>query len=599
MVAETKIEPEAQEIATDAEEVEGADETVAKDAQTQTRDEVAAAKDARRKKAIAIAMLRKMLSVKKGGKGRELEDANVISVSCVTLDPEEAQLIVQVVVDEFKKYFHATYNNKSEFVRKEIEKHQAALHVEIEEKTRELLDLVSSAKITHLWNEENNPLLARLVGMSEGQVAIDLEIIKWNTRLTALEDALMGRDIQDVPTHEIVSMLGSGDNDTVLSSMLNTARGSQDTETLSASMMATTARQREEEEVAKLEGELSAERLKFGDSHPRVLELEKRLALREQQLAETMSNINNVGSFGTINYPDFFEGYVKAVRQKIAELSDMQLKTEEYMRSYDAEVRQMNEYREELAAKRVALESLKTMHQNFGQSLESLALVSNVDEHELRVGEPSLNYIAVYPSLIKFAFVGFAVGFVLGFALAYLVDVCDATFRSPSEIARTLRVPILTQLPSFKAALKDVTPKKKKEAKDSRQPDPELLAFYKPNAPACETFRQIRTRLFNHPTNGRGRVVLNTSPHPSDGKTMFFSNLAVKTAEMGKNIVLVDCDLRKPDVHKWFGLENKEGVSDVLRGKVELESVLRQTAVKNLTVLTAGTHRKNPAELLA
>ncbi|MBR4976821.1 MAG: polysaccharide biosynthesis tyrosine autokinase, partial [Thermoguttaceae bacterium] len=574
-------------------------ETVVAEAQEDKRDSSAEAKEERRKKAIAIGMLRKMLSVKKGGNGRDFEDANVISVSCVTLDPEEAQLIVQIVVDEFKKYFNATYNNKSEFVRKEIEKHQAALHVEIEQKTRELLDLVSAANITHLGNEENNPLLARLIGMSEGQVAIDLEIMKWNTRLTSLEDALAGRDIRDVPTHEIISMLGASDNDTVLTQMLNTARGSQDTETLSAGMMATTARQRAEEEVAKVKAELSAEGLKYADSHPKIIELEKRLALSEEHLATTMENISDVGSIGTINYPEFFEGYVNAVRQKINELSELQMKTEEYMHSYDAEVRKMNEYREELAAKRVALESLKTMHQNFGQSLESLALVSNVDEHELRIAEPSLNYVAVYPNLIKFAFVGFALGFIAGFALAYLVDVCDATFRSPSEIVRTLRVPILTQLPSFKSALKDATPKKKKEAREARQPDPELLAYYKPNAPACEVFRQIRTRLFNQPSTGRGRVVLNTSPHPSDGKTMFFSNLAVKIAEMGKSVVLCDGDLRKPDVHKWFGLENKEGVSNVLSGDATLESVLRTTPVKNLTVVTAGTRRKNPAELVA
>ncbi|MBQ1278693.1 MAG: hypothetical protein IIY07_08625, partial [Thermoguttaceae bacterium] len=385
LVAETKgVALESQENDANAEtepnETETDDEIVAADAQTQTSGSSVAAKDEHRKKAIAIGMLRKMLSVKKGGKGRDFEDANVISVSCVTLDPEEAQLIVQVVVDEFKKYFHATYNNKSEFVRKEIEKHQAALHVEIEEKTRELLDLASSADVTHMGSEENNPLLARLVGMSEGQVAIDCEIIKWNTRLTSLEDALMGRDIKDVPTHEIISMLGSSDDDTVLSQMLNTARGSQDTETLSAGMMATSARQRAEEEVAKVKAELSAEGLKYADSHPKIIELEKRLALSEEHLATTMASISNVGSIGTINYHEFFEGYVSAVRQKIAELSEIQMKLEDYMHSYDAEVRQMNEYREELAAKRVALESLKTMHQNFGQSLESLALVSNVED---------------------------------------------------------------------------------------------------------------------------------------------------------------------------------------------------------------------------
>ncbi|MBQ6826435.1 MAG: polysaccharide biosynthesis tyrosine autokinase, partial [Thermoguttaceae bacterium] len=553
----------------------------------------------RRRKAIIISMLKGMITVRKGGAGRDFKEANVIKVSCCAYDPEEAQLIAQVVVEEFKKYFDATYNNKSEFVRSEIEKHQAALHAEIEEKTRELMEYINGSAGVYVGNEENNPLLTSLIKMSESSVAIDLEIMRWNTRLNNLEDALMGREVEDVPTHELISMLGANDEDPILTLMLNTARGSQDTETLSSEMLVAAAQQRDREEILKLQQDLTTLQSKYADDHRSVVELKERIALRQKEYDEKLAQVTDVAKFGAINYSDFFRGYVSAVRQHVQQLSEEQREIEQYIADHNDDVRRMNEYREGLEARKVALESLKAMHQNFGQSLESLALVSNVNEYELRVAEPSLNYMPVYPSLVKFAFVGFALGFVAGFGLAYLVDVCDATFRSPNEIVRVLRVPILTQLPSFKAALKDATPKKKKEARDARKPTPELLAYYKPNAPVCEVFRQIRTRLFNQKSDGRGRVILNTSPHPSDGKTMFFSNLAVKIAETGKSVILLDCDLRKPDIHKWFGVENKEGVSNVLSGEITLDEALRATPVKNLTVVTAGSRRKNPAELVA
>ena len=57
---------------------------------------------------------------------------------------------------------------------------------------------------------------------------------------------------------------------------------------------------------------------------------------------------------------------------------------------------------------------------------------------------------------------------------------------------------------------------------------------------------------------------MNTSPHPTDGKTMIISNLAVKVAEAGKRVLLIDCDMRKPDIHDMFGLPNQKGLSDYL-----------------------------------
>ena len=73
---------------------------------------------------------------------------------------------------------------------------------------------------------------------------------------------------------------------------------------------------------------------------------------------------------------------------------------------------------------------------------------------------------------------------------------------------------------------------------------------------------------------------------------MFICNMAIKTADANKNVLLIDGDIRKPDIHKWFNLENKAGLSDLLAGTKTYEEVIQQTAVKNLTVITAGIKRK-------
>lgn len=125
-----------------------------------------------------------------------------------------------------------------------------------------------------------------------------------------------------------------------------------------------------------------------------------------------------------------------------------------------------------------------------------------------------------------------------------------------------------------------------------------LVVQEDPKAVSSEAFRTLRTNLQFASPDVELRAVLFTSPGPAEGKSTVSSNLAVSVAQTGTEIVLVDSDLRKPTVHKIFGLNNSVGLTSVLTGQIKLEDAVQKTKIDGLSVLTSGPIPPNPAELL-
>lgn len=131
------------------------------------------------------------------------------------------------------------------------------------------------------------------------------------------------------------------------------------------------------------------------------------------------------------------------------------------------------------------------------------------------------------------------------------------------------------------------------------RPDTRRLVVHDdPKAVSSEAFRTLRTNLQFASPDAKLETILITSSVPAEGKSTVCSNLAVSIVQTGKDVILVDCDLRKPTVHKAFGLNNAVGLTSVLTGQVAVEDALQKTHCEGLSVLTAGPLPPNPTELL-
>ena len=126
----------------------------------------------------------------------------------------------------------------------------------------------------------------------------------------------------------------------------------------------------------------------------------------------------------------------------------------------------------------------------------------------------------------------------------------------------------------------------------------EMISIKNPKSQAAEAFRTLRTNILFSSLDEDIRTIVVTSTQPNEGKSTVISNLAVTMAQSGKKVLLIDCDLRKPTIHKKLGVSNQEGLTSILSKEKTMEEVIKATTIHNFYILTSGPIPPNPAELL-
>lgn len=171
-------------------------------------------------------------------------------------------------------------------------------------------------------------------------------------------------------------------------------------------------------------------------------------------------------------------------------------------------------------------------------------------------------------------------GLAIAFGLAFGIEYLDDTVKTPEDITRHLRLPLLGLVPSVKGTHVPV------------------LTETVPHD-FGEAFRSLRTSLVFTSGGESTRVIGVTSSQPLEGKTTTAANLAFALALGGARVLLIDADMRRPGLHKTMGLENAIGLSHVLTGQARVKQAVQRSSEPNLFVITAGHPPPNPSELLA
>ncbi|PEJ59494.1 capsular biosynthesis protein [Bacillus sp. AFS002410] len=126
-----------------------------------------------------------------------------------------------------------------------------------------------------------------------------------------------------------------------------------------------------------------------------------------------------------------------------------------------------------------------------------------------------------------------------------------------------------------------------------------LITLTNPKSPFAEQYRTVRTNIQFSSIDKKVKSILVTSSEPSEGKTTTIANLAVTYAQQGKKVLLVDADLRKPQLHSDFKLENFKGLTTAIAQEKSLKDFIQKSQIDNLSILTSGPIPPNPSELLS
>jgi len=212
-----------------------------------------------------------------------------------------------------------------------------------------------------------------------------------------------------------------------------------------------------------------------------------------------------------------------------------------------------------------------------------------------------------------------AIGLLLGIVIALLVETLDTSIGAIEDIESLLDVPVIGIIPPINfedihTIVRSTTPQM------LENPDIDhlssLVTHYDPRSPVAEAYRALRTNIEKIRAAADAKIVMVTSSVLEEGKTTTSANLALSFAQMGRKTLLLAADLRRPDIHRVFGLQKEPGLADVLTGSMSWQSATRSLSdillgelpmdivmltpgMDNLHVLPSGSNPLNPAELLS
>ena len=218
------------------------------------------------------------------------------------------------------------------------------------------------------------------------------------------------------------------------------------------------------------------------------------------------------------------------------------------------------------------------------------------------------------PSKLMIVLTGAVMGLILGVVLVFLAEVFDTSMGTIEDVEELLKVPVLGVIPQLENDPRKKGRPERGEGLHTRAHD--LAIHYEPKSQAAESFRALRTNLQFLRLESKGKLFLITSAFVQEGKTLNVVNLSLSLAQAGSKVLLVDADLRKPSVHRVFGLSREPGItdcvlgnyqwgevvdsiSDVMLGDFAIEDILMTPGMDNLHVMTAGITPPNPTEILS
>ena len=348
-------------------------------------------------------------------------------------------------------------------------------------------------------------------------------------------------------------------------------------------------------ELQKKLGDLQATyaqlNLTYGPKHPKVVEANEQIATIKRQLEDSRKSLED----------RLKADYERATRDEGSLGGALSIAK--------SEAAQQNQAAIQFNILKKNVDTANSLYSDFLSKTNQ----AKIQEHEQHsdtkmIDPPQVPTSPIAPNRPRTILIGFAVSLLAGIGLALFLEYLDNTVKTVEDVSRYAQLPALSVIPAIKnrrvRAISAGGNGRKQTTSGltlskGKGLDLEQLPLLDSRSSVAEAYRVLRTSVLLSSAEKPPKTILVTSGQPSEGKTTTVINTAISLAQLGASVLIIDCDLRKPSVHKVLGVDHVIGLSTYLARRAELDDVIQKLPIPNLSVLASGRIPPNPAELIS
>jgi succinoglycan biosynthesis transport protein ExoP len=328
--------------------------------------------------------------------------------------------------------------------------------------------------------------------------------------------------------------------------------------------------------------------VKFGSRNPRVVEVNQQMEAIRKEIEQSRQTLEE----------KLKADYERAVRDETA--------LKGALSRAKAEAVQQNQSFIQYSILKQQVETAKTLYQDFLQKTKQADIERMEQTRNVSIAQPAAIGSIVGPRRGRSILIALVLSLALSVGLVYLLDHLDNRIKTVEDVNRYVGLPALGVIP----AIDEGAPRKFLAASQmvnnvsgfklaAEGSNVTSLANRQASHSVAEAYRALRTSVLLAAAGRPPKTILITSSQPGEGKTTTTVNTAICLSQLGAKVLLVDADMRRPRVHKAFGLKNRQGLSTYLSNDIRLRDLIQPTSFPNLWVLPSGVVPPNSADLVS
>ncbi len=530
-----------------------------------------------------------------GGSGRA-RNARVLNIAFRHTSPQDCEIVTRAIVDSYQKFVREKF--------KDINSEAAGL---IEQAQKNTSTSIKGLEESYRKFRMESPMLSRGSTGSDIYTTRYEELAAEFSQLAIQRDEAAGRldmvkkslaDYSANNAHNLQKLaLIDERNAERLGILVTVERGKAETAAFQSTqperMAGATA---EYSQLLTMKTRLSQLTADFGPEYPEVKALRQQIGEMEGFLSKKQKELF-IGEDVQLTPDDVMKAYVSMLEHDLRALDQRSRDIEKQMAIAEVKAKELVDYQLTDESMVRALEREEALYDAVIERLRDINMKKDSSPLILELIQEPTTAEKVEPKSVIAAAISLLCAFVIGGAGVLVAELRDRSVHSPEEFEEMLGSRVLAHLPNFQndAEIRKV----QRSAKKSKSPlSPALLTYYAPDSRASETFRALRTQVM-FCAGGDHKILATTSANQGAGKSMISSNMAISMAGLGAEVLLIDCDMRLPQVNKLFGVSNEKGFAAAIVDADNIDDYLIPSGVPNLTLLPSGQAPTNPAELLS